>query len=215
MNICTNNSKRKGNLPLFVKKCCGIFILFLLYLPIRDIAYSSVPNEIYKGINKAQKNAFELIVDKDNPKRPITFRFLSDKAEICKLNLEFFPQIKFYITELDDGKEEHIFACNSFSNKAVQPTSKLENIAVSKDTSIYNQKFTEEFFNFLKDTIINNNLKLNNIKEFKVVVGLRNIFVNDSQPPGEVFTVYYETILDKKTITYFFNIIKGLVYECG
>lgn len=183
-----------------------IFIILFCFV-ICDIAYPSVPDEIDKEINRAHKNAFELVLDKNNPKKPIMLRFLSDKAEVCKLNLEFFSQIKFYITELDDGKEEHIFACNSFSNKAVQPTSKLESIAVSKDTSLYNQKFTEQFLNFLKDVIIDNNLKLDKIKEFKVVVGLRNIFVDDSQPPGEVFTVYYETILDKKTITYFFNII--------
>lgn len=183
-----------------------IFIILFCFV-ICDIAYPSVPDEIDKEINRAHKNAFELVLDKNNPKKPIMLRFLSDKAEVCKLNLEFFSQIKFYITELDDGKEEHIFACNSFSNKAVQPTSKLESIAVSKDTSLCNQKFTEQFLNFLKDVIIDNNLKLDKIKEFKVVVGLRNIFVDDSQPPGEVFTVYYETILDKKTITYFFNII--------
>ena len=63
--------------------------------------------------------------------------------------------------------------------------------------------------NFLKDVIIDNNLKFEKIKKFKVVVGLRNIFMDDSQPPGEVFTVYYETILDKKTIMYFFNIINS------
>lgn len=185
-----------------------IFII-LLCLVICDIAYPSVPGDIVKEINRAQKNAFELIVDKNNSKKPITLRFLSDKAEVCKLNLEFFSQIKFYITELDNRKEEHIFACNSFSNKAVQPTSKLESITVSKDTFLYNQKFTEQFLDFLKDVIIDNDLKLEKIKEFKVVVGLRNIFVDDSQPPGEVFTVYYETILDKKTIMYFFNVISN------
>ncbi len=185
-----------------------IFII-LLCLVICDIAYPSVPSDIVKEINRAQKNAFELIVDKNNSKKPITLRFLSDKAEICKLNLEFFSQIKFYITELDNGKEEHIFACNSFSNKVVQPTSKLESLTVSKDTFLYNQKFTEQFLDFLKDVIIDNDLKFEKIKEFKVVVGLRNIFVDDSQPPGEVFTVYYETILDKKTIMYFFNVISN------
>lgn len=185
-----------------------IFII-LLCLVICDIAYPSVPSDIIKEISRAQKNAFELIVDKNNSKKPITLRFLSDKAEICKLNLEFFSQIKFYITELDNGKEEHIFACNSFSNKAVQPTSKLESLTVSKDTFLYNQKFTEQFLDFLKDVIIDNDLKFEKIKEFKVVVGLRNIFVDDSQPPGEVFTVYYETILDKKTIMYFFNVISN------
>lgn len=95
------------------------------------------------------------------------------------------------------------------SNKAVQPTSKLESLTVSKDTFLYNQKFTEQFLDFLKDVIIDNDLKFEKIKEFKVVVGLRNIFVDDSQPPGEVFTVYYETILDKKTIMYFFNVISN------
>ena len=63
--------------------------------------------------------------------------------------------------------------------------------------------------NFLKDVIIDNDLKFEKIKEFKVVVGLRNIFMVDSHPPGEVFTVYYKTILDKKTIMYFFNIINN------
>lgn len=185
-----------------------IFII-LFCLVACNISYPSASDEISKEINRVQKNAFELIVDKNNSKKPIALRFLSDKAEICKLNLEFFSQIKFYITELVDGKEEHIFACNSFSNKAVQPTSKLEIIAVSKDTFLYNQKFTEQFLNFLKDVIIDNDLKFEKIKEFRVVVGLRNIFADNSQPPGEVFTVYYETILDKKTIMYFFNIINS------
>lgn len=185
-----------------------IFII-LFCLVICNISYPSASDEIGKEINRVQKNAFELIVDKNNSKKPIALRFLSDKAEICKLNLEFFSQIKFYITELVDGKEKHIFACNSFSNKAVQPTSKLEIIAVSKDTFLYNQKFTEQFLNFLKDVIIDNDLKFEKIKEFRVVVGLRNIFADNSQPPGEVFTVYYETILDKKTIMYFFNIINS------
>ena len=49
-----------------------------------------------------------------------------------------------------------------------------------------------QFLNFLKDVIIDNDLKFKKIKEFKVVVGLRNIFMGDSQPPGEVFTVYHE-----------------------
>lgn len=181
----------------------------LLCLVACNISYPSVSDEIGREINRVQKNAFELIVDRNNSKKPIALRFLSDKAAICKLNLEYFSQIKFYITEVVDGKEEHIFACNSFSNKAVQPTSKLESIVVSKDTFLYNQKFTAQFLNFLKDVIIDNNLKFEKIKKFKVVVGLRNIFMDDSQPPGEVFTVYYETILDKKTIMYFFNIINS------
>lgn len=185
-----------------------IFIM-LLCLVACNISYPSVSDEIGREINRVQKNAFELIVDRNNSKKPIALRFLSDKAAICKLNLEYFSQIKFYITEVVDGKEEHIFACNSFSNKAVQPTSKLESIVVSKDTFLYNQKFTAQFLNFLKDVIIDNNLKFEKIKKFKVVVGLRNIFMDDSQPPGEVFTVYYETILDKKTIMYFFNIINS------
>lgn len=126
-----------------------IFII-LLCLVICDIAYPSVPSDIVKEINRAQKNVFELIVDKNNSKKPITLRFLSDKAEICKLNLEFFSQIKFYITELDNGKEEHIFACNSFSNKAVQPTSKLESLTVSKDTFYIIKSSQNNFWIFLK-----------------------------------------------------------------
>lgn len=60
---------------------------------------------------------------------------------------------------------------------------------------------------FFREVIVDNKLRTGAIKEFKVVVGLRNIFVDDSQQPGEVFTVYNETILDEKTFRYFFDII--------
>ena len=187
-------------------RICILLFCFVIY----NIVYSSIIDEFGNGINKAQKNTFELIIDKNNPQKPINIRFLSDKKDefqICKSNLEIFPQIKFYITKLVDGKEECIFACNSFSNKAIQPTSKLENITISKGSLLYNQKFASRFFNFLKDVIVDNDLNFEKIKEFKVVIGLRNIFVDDSQPPEEVFTVYYETVLDKSTLMYFFDII--------
>jgi len=83
----------------------------------------------------------------------------------------------------------------------------LENITISKGALLYNQKFASRFFNFFKDVIVDNDLNFEKIKEFKVVIGLRNIFVDNSQPPEEVFTVYYETVLDKSTLMYFFDII--------
>ena len=187
-------------------RICILLFCFVIY----NIVYSSIIDEFGNDINKAQKNTFELIIDKNNPQKPINIRFLSDKKDefqICKSNLEIFPQIKFYITKLVDGKEEYIFACNSFSNKAIQPTSKLENITISKGALLYNQKFASRFFNFFKDVIVDNDLNFEKIKEFKVVIGLRNIFVDNSQPPEEVFTVYYETVLDKSTLMYFFDII--------
>ena len=182
-------------------------VLIVICIVVCGIAYPSASDEIDNEKNRAQKSAFELVVDKNNPEKPIKLRFLSANTKLCKLNLEFFSQIKFYITELVDGKEEHIFACNSFSNRAVQPSSKFATITVSKDTFTYNKKFTEQFLDFFREVIVDNKLRTGAIKEFKVVVGLRNIFVDDSQQPGEVFTVYNETILDEKTFRYFFDII--------
>ena len=173
--------------------------LFALIVP---IATSAIED---KNIDKAMPCVFELVIDKNSIETPIAIRFLSDKAEsflVCKMNLEIFKQIKFHIIESVGDKEQYVFACSSFENRAVRPSSKYETLSIQKNGYLYNQKFAKDFLSFLKDVFSANDLKFETLKEFKVVIALRNIFVDDSHPKDEISSIYYEVILDKETLMY-------------